>query len=130
MTDALYVYPSDPASDKAIRIAHDVKDIEIIDVRKEDRLPSYVDGVPLLADEKSEYRGTECLMRLKELKELAPSVKGIGESNDEASNFVGDLGFKADLIGDPKTDLNKYMKSRGQLLQVKDPRRRGRHLGK
>ena len=124
MTDALYVFPSDHASELAIRIPRDVKDIEIIDVSKEAELPAYVDGVPLLADEKTEYRGTDCLNRLKELKELSPAVKGVGAVDEEAANFVGNLGFKSDISLDPKKDLNNYMKQRGALLQVQDPRRR------
>lgn len=130
MVDALYIYPSDPASDAAVRMARDVKDVEIIDISKEAELPAYVNGVPLLADEKTEYRGTECLNRLKELKELSPTVKAIGAPDEEASNFVGDLGFKSDVSMDPKKDLNNYMKERSALLQVQDPRRQRRSAHK
>lgn len=129
MTEALYVYPSDRPSQTAMRLARDIADVEVIDISKEKELPPYVDGVPLLADEKTEWRGTACLNRLKELKEMSPSIKGLGEPDEEAGNFVGDLGFKVDMA-DPKTDLDRFMKERGALLQVQDPRRRGRQLGK
>ena len=126
MAEALYIYPSDRASDAAVRLARDVKGIDIIDISKDADLPTYVNGVPLLADENSEYRGTACLDRLRELKNIAPAVKGIGAVDEDASNFVGDLGFKMDVIANPKKDLNNYMKERGALLQVQDPRHRHR----
>lgn len=130
MTEALYVYPSDRPSEAAIRLAKDIKSIDIIDISKERELPPYVDGVPLLADEKTEWRGSQCLKRLKELKDLDPPVKALGEPDDEDSNFVGDLGFTADIVEDPKKDLDKFMRDRSSLLKTQDPRNRGRRLGK
>lgn len=118
MSIALYVFPTDTPSDKAIAMAKEVDDIEVIDISMEAKLPPYVNGVPLLADEKMEYRGTACLERLKELQEYTPRVRGVSEV-DISANFVGDLGFKNDVIKDPKKELDQFMKERNELFRSK-----------
>jgi len=124
----LYFFPGDVASERAADLARECYGIKCVDVSITDRLPSYVDGVPILADDHEEFRGTNCLRRLEELTGESGDG-GVGFCPDESTAAsVSDLMFsgkkeflKGSLGGDT---LSRYMQARQKEIAEFQPRRR------
>jgi hypothetical protein len=93
----LYYFPGDKASEEAATFARACSGIKILDVSTLKAIPNYVDGVPLLADEYNEFRGTSCLKRLQEMAKDGTGGDGIAAamplSERGVTTNISDLGF-------------------------------------
>ena len=135
----LYVFPGDANCDRAMGML--TPDVSVQDVTKLDALPAFIDGVPILADKKSEslVRGTACLRALQELKKSelipAPTASGFsantgalrGRSFESAEMLttpyaaVQDQGGYEVAIGDDKVSegtVTDYMQLRDRVTNA------------
>ena len=131
-TWALYVVPGESNSEKALAAAP--TGVRAVDVRELEAYPPFLDGVPILANnkEKMAYKGTQALRPLAELKkdELKPAGVATGQRNTMGSFVDGaaiapGAGAPADLRGGIATrvlegrvqeqDVSAYMQQRSQV---------------
>ena len=116
----LYYFPGDRASEQAADFARECRGIKVLDVSTLKSIPNYVDGVPLLADEYNEFRGTSCLKRLQEMARDGTGGDGIAPATPfgaaNAATNISDLGFtgKAEFsTGSIGADtVSNYMQAR------------------